>query len=441
MKKYFLSLLFLSLSVIALTAQTQYNRYGMKLVQTDGVYSVADAQKYTVDLNSLPEVLVPYKPVLECIDDEAVKTVVAEDVVYKTSKFGQELHMVVYKALKPKAPVVFFFHGGGWKGGSYKTSAAFFKTLAGKYGVTVVSMQYTFATVKGAKMEDAVKDCYDGVEFVAQNADNFGVDASRMGFFGSSAGAHLSAMCSLHFPQTVAYVGYYGSYDLGLSMSIYVPESDVKKHAIYDDFLCGWDPAYIDSQAPAKLLRNPSALANKKLDFKSVLFVGTQDITISPENAFIYEKVMREAGLKDVEICCYENITHYMFNSSFANEIYQKTIDFFTKTLTPGFKTVDVAEFAKVIENGGVTVLDVRTYEEHKEGHIPGTDFNFDVLEDSFSKLAAGALPKDKPVALYCRSGNRSKKAARILVEKGYEVVELGTGFKGWAQAGKEVKK
>lgn len=48
-------------------------------------------------------------------------------------------------------------------------------------------------------------------------------------------------------------------------------------------------------------------------------------------------------------------------------------------------------------------------------------------------------LPKDKPVALYCRSGNRSKKAAGILAENGYEVVELGTGYRGWVASGKKI--
>ena len=56
-------------------------------------------------------------------------------------------------------------------------------------------------------------------------------------------------------------------------------------------------------------------------------------------------------------------------------------------------------------------------------------------------RLAAETLSKDKPVALYCRSGNRSKKAARILAEKGYQVVELETGFRGWAAAGKDIAK
>ena len=104
------------------------------------------------------------------------------------------------------------------------------------------------------------------------------------------------------------------------------------------------------------------------------------------------------------------------------------------------FKTVDVAEFAKSVADTSYVVLDVRTAAEHAEGYIPGTHFNIDVLEDSYTELALKTLPKDKPVALYCRSGNRSKNAARILADKGYQVVELGTGFRGWAAAGKEVE-
>ena len=106
---------------------------------------------------------------------------------------------------------------------------------------------------------------------------------------------------------------------------------------------------------------------------------------------------------------------------------------------TNNFKIVDANEFAKYIQDKNVTVLDVRTPAEHAEGYIPGTDFNIDVLEDSYTKIATEKLPKDKPVALYCRSGNRSKKAAKILADKGYEVLELGTGFRGWVAAGKKV--
>ena len=108
---------------------------------------------------------------------------------------------------------------------------------------------------------------------------------------------------------------------------------------------------------------------------------------------------------------------------------------------TNKFKTVDVNEFDKFISDTAVSLLDVRTAEEHAEGFIPGTHFNIDVLEDTYRQIATDTLPKDKPVALYCRSGNRSKNAAKILAECGYEVVELGSGFRGWLDAGKTIAK
>ena len=108
---------------------------------------------------------------------------------------------------------------------------------------------------------------------------------------------------------------------------------------------------------------------------------------------------------------------------------------------TNKFKTVDVAEFAKAVADTSYVVLDVRTPAEYAEGHIPGTHFNIDVLEDSYTEIALKNLPKEKPVALYCRSGNRSKNAARILAENGYQVLELGTGFRGWVAAGPDISK
>ena len=84
------------------------------------------------------------------------------------------------------------------------------------------------------------------------------------------------------------------------------------------------------------------------------------------------------------------------------------------------FRSVSVNEFEIAVTDTSYVVLDVRMPVEYAEGHIPGTDYNIDVLEDNFKEEALKKLPKDKPVALYCRSGNRSKTAARILTENGY---------------------
>ena len=107
---------------------------------------------------------------------------------------------------------------------------------------------------------------------------------------------------------------------------------------------------------------------------------------------------------------------------------------------TQNYQTVDVDEFERFTSDTTVIILDVRTAAEHAEGFIPGTHYNMDVLEETFEKIVTETLSKNQPIALYCRSGNRSKNAARILAEKGYRVVELGTGFRGWQTAGKEIE-
>lgn len=103
------------------------------------------------------------------------------------------------------------------------------------------------------------------------------------------------------------------------------------------------------------------------------------------------------------------------------------------------FSSVSVAEFEKSVSDTSYVVLDVRTAEEHSQGYITGTDFNIDVLDKGFEKDALKLLPKGKGVALYCRSGNRSKNAAKILSENGYKVIELAPGIRGWMAAGKPV--
>ena len=65
--------------------------------------------------------------------------------------------------------------------------------------------------------------------------------------------------------------------------------------------------------------------------------------------------------------------------------------------------------------------IDVRTDEEYKEGHISGAiNIPVDVIE---SKIADIASDKSDIIILYCRSGNRSATAGKILESLGYEVI------------------
>ncbi|MDY6242006.1 MAG: rhodanese-like domain-containing protein [Prevotella sp.] len=105
---------------------------------------------------------------------------------------------------------------------------------------------------------------------------------------------------------------------------------------------------------------------------------------------------------------------------------------------TDSIQTVDAPTFAQIIrtdsaaaDSQAVTLVDVRTAEEYAEGHIPDA-LNIDVLQDDFTQKATARLPKDRRVAVYCRSGKRSLKAAALLVKAGYKVVNLKGGWLEW---------
>lgn len=98
---------------------------------------------------------------------------------------------------------------------------------------------------------------------------------------------------------------------------------------------------------------------------------------------------------------------------------------------TDGFVSQNNEEFAATISDSNVQLVDVRTAEEFADGHIPGA-VNIDVKRDDFDEVVAAGLDSGRPVAVYCRSGARSKVAAKRLAGKGFKVYELDRGFMNW---------
>lgn len=83
------------------------------------------------------------------------------------------------------------------------------------------------------------------------------------------------------------------------------------------------------------------------------------------------------------------------------------------------------------------TLLDVRTAEEFGSGYIPGAvNISLQDLPQKLKRVSA-----KKPVVLYCRSGNRSATAAKLLLQAGYtDVYDLG-GIIDWQRMGLPIKR
>ena len=102
------------------------------------------------------------------------------------------------------------------------------------------------------------------------------------------------------------------------------------------------------------------------------------------------------------------------------------------------FENTDVQGFAELIADSGVVILDVRTAAEFAEGHIQGAIL-INQGQSDFVEKAKSALPIDKKIAIYCRSGRRSANAAGKLADIGYKCVNLKGGIIAWKDAGKPV--
>lgn len=84
----------------------------------------------------------------------------------------------------------------------------------------------------------------------------------------------------------------------------------------------------------------------------------------------------------------------------------------------------------------GLVVLDIRTPEEFRDGHLPGAR-NLDFFAPDFRQQLEALARKDVPILLYCRSGNRSGQAMRLLWQWGRDdVLHLADGFRSWRAAG-----
>jgi rhodanese-related sulfurtransferase len=90
-----------------------------------------------------------------------------------------------------------------------------------------------------------------------------------------------------------------------------------------------------------------------------------------------------------------------------------------------------------IASDSNVTLLDVRTPSEFASEHIENaTLVPLDALEQNLNKI-----DKSKKVIVYCRSGNRSITASRILQDNGFVPLNVDDGIIGWKNSGYEVTK
>jgi len=98
------------------------------------------------------------------------------------------------------------------------------------------------------------------------------------------------------------------------------------------------------------------------------------------------------------------------------------------------YRDTSVSEAKTMMEsNPSLLIVDVRTIQEFAQGHLKGA-VNIPLTD---LPLRTGELEKNKPILVYCHTGNRSAQASSILVKAGFtHIYNMERGISAWINAG-----
>lgn len=99
---------------------------------------------------------------------------------------------------------------------------------------------------------------------------------------------------------------------------------------------------------------------------------------------------------------------------------------------TESYRSLPPEEVQRSIESGEVSLIDVRSKGEYRDGHVPGAEHRY--LGDLLREI--DQIDRKRPVVAQCQAGGRSGIATSILQRAGFDVVDLAGGYGAWVASG-----
>lgn len=265
---------------------------------------------------------------------------------------GVALPMDVYEpstaAVRP-APAVLYVHGGGWIMGTRESQgigaalasndAALFPhlrdTLTAR-GFVVASIDYRLAPLY--PWPDQIEDATCAVRFLRAHAAALGIDATRVGAWGSSAGGNLVALLGTAGPTAGFDGGQYQDQSSRLQavVDMFGP-TDVTRTDDSNAFARAIFQLVLGNSATLRRAASPVADVAPH-DPPFLIVQGTQDTMIPPRHARELAQRLTAAGAP-VTLVMVTNTGHGLITPGerpSATDLVRMVTDFFTRTLAPG---------------------------------------------------------------------------------------------------------
>lgn len=265
------------------------------------------------------------------------------DVVYQTIPgYRPQIVDIYVPASRGPHPLILYIHGGGWVGGHTRHSGAladFPKVLASlaAEGFVVASLEYRLSGE--ARFPAQLQDSNAALRFLRSKAGDYGIDPTRVGVWGGSAGGHLAALTAVTCRNTgldpaaaadgcvQAAVTWYGVYDFsGMTAAL-------------DGNAAGSKLLGCDGPCPADKIAavSPVTYIDAK-DPPFLLIHGDDDKVVPVAQSHLGEAALRKAGVR-VESIYIPGVDHSFIGKTAAEtraatlKATNATFDFFHKTL------------------------------------------------------------------------------------------------------------
>lgn len=103
----------------------------------------------------------------------------------------------------------------------------------------------------------------------------------------------------------------------------------------------------------------------------------------------------------------------------------------------PSLNAQELSERLKLKDGKRPLVIDVRQPEEYRNGHIAGAK----LIPLGELKVRMQELSKSKEMVCICASGSRSSSATKMLIDAGYNALNMNGGMSNWQRAGLPIQK
>lgn len=232
-------------------------------------------------------------------------------------------------------PAMVYFHGGGWVLSSVDHYDTALRSFANKTGSIVIAPNYQKAPEH--KFPIPFDDCYATYQWVVANAEKLGIDASKIGVAGDSAGGNLAAAVALKVRDEKFH-------PLAYQALIYPCCDDTFKSESATTLAEGYGLTtaimeyFVDEYVHDADRKNPYAFPvhAKSLTGVAPAVIATAQYDVLRDDGIAYAEKLKADGV-DVKYINFDKVTHgsflYAGISSFTNSMHQKIADLILEQL------------------------------------------------------------------------------------------------------------